>query len=139
MYGSFASGEADEFSDIEFWLFFEDDRLASVDPRWWCEEVAPVSLMVVNEFGTHVVIFENLIRGEFHFAAASDIETVRSWPGLSAPIEQMVIVDRSGALTAALRSLHGRSPVPSTSAEVEQLCGRFVIWVLFGWQVLQKR
>jgi lincosamide nucleotidyltransferase B/F len=36
MYGSFASGEADEHSDIEFWLFFTPDRLVAIDPHTWC-------------------------------------------------------------------------------------------------------
>ncbi len=137
-YGSFVSGEGDRFSDIEFWLFFTDDTLANVNSRSWCERIAPVSLMVLNEFGTQVAIFKNLVRGEFHFAAASEIDGVRTWPGLSAPVDEMVIVDHRGALTAAMRSLAVRSPVPSTAGDVEQLCGRFVNWVVFGWQVLQR-
>jgi lincosamide nucleotidyltransferase len=106
--------------------------------RSWVEQVAPVSLLVVNEFGTHVAIFENLVRGEFHFASAAEIDTVRSWPGVSAPIDEMIIVDRRGLLTLALRSLAGRSPVPSAQGEIEQLCGRFVVWMVSGWQVLQR-
>ena len=95
-YGSFGSGEGDRFSDNEFWLFFTDDTLASVDSRMWCEQIAPVSLMVLNEFGTQVAILENLVRGEFHFAAASEIDGVLTWPRLSAPVDEMVIVDNRG-------------------------------------------
>jgi predicted nucleotidyltransferase len=42
MYGSFALGEGDAFSDIEFYLFFRDDALEEIDeppssPRDWGE------------------------------------------------------------------------------------------------------
>ena len=41
MYGSFAQGEGDEFSDIEFILFFDDDALRSVDQEGWVSRIAP--------------------------------------------------------------------------------------------------
>ncbi len=31
MYGSFALGQGDRFSDIEFYLFFEDEALRSLE------------------------------------------------------------------------------------------------------------
>jgi lincosamide nucleotidyltransferase len=40
MYGSFAQGSADEYSDIEFWLFFGADP---GDPRDWIAQVAPLT------------------------------------------------------------------------------------------------
>ncbi len=49
MYGSFAAGEADEHSDVEFWLFFEPARRGEVDPRTWCARIAPPLLHVRNE------------------------------------------------------------------------------------------
>jgi lincosamide nucleotidyltransferase len=33
MYGSFAAGEADAYSDVEFWLFFEPQWRGQVDAR----------------------------------------------------------------------------------------------------------
>jgi lincosamide nucleotidyltransferase len=136
-YGSFATGEGDRYSDIEFWLFFDDDAFVDLDVRAWCEQVAPVRLFVLNEFGTHVAIFDGLIRGEFHFVPASRIDDVRDWPAVSAPIGDLIIVDRQARLSAALQTLPP-SPVPSSPSEVEQLCGRFVVWLMFGWQVLQR-
>jgi len=35
MYGSFARGEGDRFSDVEFILFFADERLPQLDKRAW--------------------------------------------------------------------------------------------------------
>src|SRR5215471_5554039 len=73
MYGSFAAGEGDEHSDVEFWLFFTPERLGGVDERAWCEQIAPVTHGLVNEFGTYVAIFPGLVRGEFHFTSAERI------------------------------------------------------------------
>ncbi len=45
MYGSFTQRHGDEWSDIEFWLFFDDDRFPEVDPKAWCAEISPVHLV----------------------------------------------------------------------------------------------
>ena len=76
MYGSFAQGEGDRYSDIEFDLFFEDDLLPHIDQEEWVAQVASVDTYLVNEFGVGTAIFENLVRGEFHFDKASDIEKI---------------------------------------------------------------
>lgn len=105
MYGSFASGEADAYSDVEFWLFFKQQRSAEADPWTWCAQIAPVTHLVRNEFGTDVVFFPGLVRGEFHFATTDGIPLVRSWPARSAPPDRMIVLDRSGTLRPALESL----------------------------------
>jgi lincosamide nucleotidyltransferase B/F len=35
MYGSFALGEGDHFSDIEFYLFFEDEATEGLEEEAW--------------------------------------------------------------------------------------------------------
>jgi predicted nucleotidyltransferase len=64
MYGSFVQGEGGGFSDIAFILFFEDDALEDLDQE---EKVSPDGLYFVNKYGNGTVIFDNLVRGEFHF------------------------------------------------------------------------
>ncbi|MFD0560669.1 hypothetical protein ACFQ2M_00480 [Kitasatospora saccharophila] len=96
MYGSFAAGEADEHSDIEFWLFFTEARLAEVDPHGWCSRIAPLSYGLLNEFGSYVAFFPGLVRGEFHFATVEGIAEVAKWPARGAEVERMVLVDRRG-------------------------------------------
>src|SRR5437773_5178153 len=71
MYGSFAGGEGDQFSDIEFALFFADEQLPTVDQAAWVAQIAPVELYFVDDVGHHTAIFNNLIRGEFHFKPTS--------------------------------------------------------------------
>ncbi|HEY2672649.1 MAG TPA: hypothetical protein VGJ07_20030 [Rugosimonospora sp.] len=135
MYGSFASGAGDARSDIEFWLFFLPQWHSDVDPRAWCAQVAPVTHLVRNEFGTDVVFFPGLIRGEFHFASADDIPTVRTWPARDAAVERMLVLDRRGRLRPALESLPERPEIPDTGEDVERLCGRFANWLVLAHHV----
>ncbi|NUT02249.1 MAG: hypothetical protein HOV76_02130 [Hamadaea sp.] len=94
--------------------------------------------MVVNEFGSHVVFFPNLIRGEFHFATAADIATVATWPARSAPTDQMIVLDRTGALRDALESLPDRPRLPTSAEEIDELCGRFANWLILAHHVCQR-
>jgi len=71
MYGSFALGQGDRFSDIAFYLFFEDEALETLEEEAWVSQIAPLDLYYVNEYGDGTVIFENLVRGEFLPAAYS--------------------------------------------------------------------
>lgn len=138
MYGSFAAGEGDAHSDIEFWLFFAPERRAEVDPRAWCERIAPVNLLLLNEFGTHVALFPGPVRGEFHFATADDIPGVGDWPARGAPVRRMVVVDRSGTLTPVVSALPEQPAVPTSGAGAEELCGRFANWLVLAHQVAAR-
>jgi lincosamide nucleotidyltransferase B/F len=123
MYGSFAAGEADEHSDIEFWLFF---TTPPADHRAWIERIGPVNHVVRNEFGADVAFFPGLIRGEFHFAGVADIPSVREWP--AAPV--VPVVDRHGRLERA-------RPQGSTDRTAD-VCGRFANWLLLAHHVGQR-
>ena len=46
MYGSFTLGQGDRFSDIEFYLFFEDKALEGLDEEAWVGQIAPAELYV---------------------------------------------------------------------------------------------
>lgn len=138
MYGSFAHGEGDSHSDIEFWLFFVPER-KEVNPRAWCAQVAPLTHLVINEFGAYVAFFTGLVRGEFHFARSEDIDRVRLWPAREAAIDRMIVLDRRGALRQALEALQERRDVPPLSdKEVEALCGRFANWLVLAHHVAER-
>ena len=76
MYGSFALGQGDRFSDIEFYLFFADKTLDDLQEEAWVGQIAPLELYYINEFGNGNAIFENLVRGEFHFEHYSNVGLV---------------------------------------------------------------
>ena len=141
MYGSFAQGEGDEFSDIEFILFFYDDVLDDVNQEEWVARIAPVELYFVNEYGNGTAIFENLIRGEFHFDKASDIQKINeSWketdwfPSLGATL----VLDRTGELARRLRRIVGPTLARDTQEQIQFLCNCFVNWFLFGSNLLAR-
>ncbi|MEE4544599.1 nucleotidyltransferase domain-containing protein [Streptomyces sp. V4-01] len=138
MYGSFAAGEGDAYSDVEFWLFFRSERLAEVDPAAWCAAVAPVNLVVRNEFGTHVAFFPGPVRGEFHFAGAGDIGSVAQWPARGAAVERMVVVDRRGLLAPVLAALPDRPDIPADPERTADLCGRFANWLVLALHVAAR-
>jgi lincosamide nucleotidyltransferase B/F len=141
MYGSFAQFEGDEFSDIEFILFFYDEVLGDVDQEEWVARIVPVELYFVNEFGNGTAIFESLIRGEFHFDKASDIQRIdESWketdwfPSLDATF----VLDRTGELTRRLQKIVGPTPDRHTPKQIRFLCNCFVNWFLFGSNLLMR-
>ena len=139
MYGSFATGEADEHSDIEFWLFFTPERLTAIDPCAWCSQIAPVTYVLRNEFGAHIAFFPNLIRGEFHFATVHDLGSVGAWPARGAEIERMIVVDRTGELAPILGSVPHRHEVPSSGAAVfAECCDPFVNWLVLAHHLLAR-
>ncbi len=141
MYGSFARSEGDEFSDIEFILFFYDDALGAVDQEEWISRIAPVELYFVNEFGNGTAIFENLIRGEFHFDSASDIEKIdESWKNTDwfPSLEAALVLDRTGELSRRLRTIVGPPLDRDTQEQVRFLCSSFTNWSLFGSNVLAR-
>ena len=141
MYGSFAQGEGDEFSDIEFILFFLDDALEDLDQEAWVSGISPVSLYYVNEYGNGTAIFENLIRGEFHFDKESDIEKIdESWKetGWFPSLDDALVLDRTGELTRRLGKIVGPPMDRNITGEVCSIINGFVNWFLFGSNLLER-
>ncbi len=140
MYGSFTYGEADQYSDIEFLFFFNDEAFEQIDPRAWLTQIAPVAMLYVNDFGIHAAVFENLVRGEFHFHRASEVTIGAAWPGvLTFPrLDATLIVDRSGALTPYLEAIIGPHPERATPDAAQNLVYGFINWLLFGFNVLRR-
>ena len=142
MYGSFAQGEGDRFSDIEFILFFRDEDLEGVDQKEWVSRISPVELYFLNEHGNGTAIFDNLVRGEFHFDRASDIERVVGESMRDADwlpsLEDTLILDRTGGLTPRLRTIVGPPPARDTPENVLFLCNCFVNWFVFGTNLFAR-
>lgn len=135
MYGSFAQGEGDGLSDIEFILFFEDEALGDLDQEEWVSRISPVELYFVNEYGNGTAIFDNLVRGEFHFDRASDVARIdESWKDTDwlPTLEDTLVLDRSGELARRLGLIVGPPPDRDTPEWARFVCNCFVNWLLFG-------
>lgn len=139
MYGSFAKGSGDRYSDIEFVLFFQDEDLKTINHREWLSRIAPVALCFVNEFGITTVIFDNLIRGEFHFDPISKVAEVSTWGSTDnfPDLESAMVVDRRGLLRPHLSKLIGEPQLPGRE-EVQFIVDSFFNWFIFGCNVLQR-
>ncbi len=123
MYGSFALGQGDRFSDIEFYLFFESAALEGLDEEAWVSQIAPLGLYYVNEYGNGTAIFGNLVRGEFHFEAASNVGLVDSWEAAWFPsLESVVLVDKNGELSSRVGRLVRCPPDLDTPERALFLC-----------------
>jgi len=128
-YGSVAQDLDDAYSDAEFWIFPYD---AAVDRMLWVTETIPALFVAENEFGAVVAFLDGGMRVEFHLP--NDIGEVASWPGRGAPVDRMVLLDRDGALTAALEGLPARAPIESA----ELVCGRFANWWTLAYNVVRR-
>jgi lincosamide nucleotidyltransferase len=139
MYGSFALGQGDRFSDIEFYLFFEEAALPGLDEAAWVSQIAPLSLYYVNEFGNGTAIFENLIRGEFHFEAASEVGLVDAWETAWFPsLASAVLVDKTGELSRRVGRLVRRPPDLHTPERALFVCRSLINWTLMGANLLER-
>ena len=140
MYGSFAKGEGDAHSDIEFYLFFADEAFDTVQLEAWVARVSPVALHLTNEFGTDVVVFENGVRGEFHFERVSKMAQVRAWPAAPdtpAP-DAMLILDRTGELAGHLAYWRDKPFEGLGDAHLQTVYDRLLNWLLLGLNVLER-
>lgn len=140
MYGSFTKGEGDQYSDVEFYIFLKDDEIHDFKSSEWIKDIESYDLLFFNEYGTEVVVFSNLIRGEFHFLPESDIEIIKSFKdtGVFPDTESMFIYDRTGRLKACLDDLGGDGPVRMTHDNVNFAFNNFVNAWLMGVNVLKR-
>ncbi|SHF66440.1 DNA polymerase subunit beta [Streptoalloteichus hindustanus] len=140
LYGSWTVGEADAHSDIEAYLYVRDADVDGFDGREFVERLAPLKLAYTNMFGILAVIFDDLMRGEFHVEAAGPgIAAIASWRGavhLPDP-EAAVLLDRSGRLTPAARQLAEFRP-PDPAATAQQLTDELANWTLMLAHVLAR-
>lgn len=138
MYGSFTQGCGDEYADVEFYVFVEDAAIEGLDTKQWIEQVHPIYTHFFNEFGTEVVIFENLIRGEFHFHAQSEMPIIESWKGMGyfPDPDAMCLYDRSGRLQEQLNKLKGGQE--DAGQDVQFLVDNMINNLLFGVNVMKR-
>ncbi|MEU7169777.1 nucleotidyltransferase domain-containing protein [Streptomyces morookaense] len=140
LYGSWTVGEADAHSDIEAYLYIQDDRLADFDGPAFLGQLAPLQLAYTNMYGILAVVFDDLMRGEFHLTPAGPgIDEVPTWQGmvhLPRP-DDAVLLDRTGRLTRAARQLATfQPPEPTTTAQ--QLTDELTNWTLMLAHILAR-
>jgi lincosamide nucleotidyltransferase len=118
MYGSFTKNEGDKYSDIEFYIFLKSKENFSAEK--WVNQIFPVALYFTNEYGSEVAIFENMIRGEFHFLKTDEIGIIKSWEGIVSfsDFDQMNLIDKDELLTKTLNQIKIKSPDRITNKNI---------------------
>ncbi|MFJ8842742.1 nucleotidyltransferase domain-containing protein [Streptomyces cyaneofuscatus] len=132
LYGSWTLGEADAHSDLDACLYVREEDAEAFDGREFVGRLAPLKLAYTNVYGILAVVFDDLMRGEFHVEPTGPgIAEIATWRGqvhLPRP-EAAVLLDRTGHLTAAARDLATfRPPDPATTAQ--QLTDELANWTL---------
>src|SRR5690606_1278109 len=87
-----------------------------------------------------VAIFENMVRGEFHFLKTEEIGIIKSWEGVVAfsDFDQMNLVDKDGLLAKTLSQIKIISPDRITNENVLWL-SQSLLNVLLSTSNLIKR
>lgn len=118
MYGSFTKNEGDQYSDIEFYIFLKSKENFSA--KKWVNKIYSTTLYFTNEYGSEVAIFENLIRGEFHFLTINEIDVIKSWEGFVSfsDFDQMNLIDKDGFLTETLNQIKTKLPDRTTNENI---------------------
>ncbi len=140
LYGSWTLGEADAYSDIEAYLYVRDAHADAFDGVEFVGRLAPLKLAYTNMYGILAVVFDDLMRGEFHVVAAgAGIDEVPTWRGMVHLPDPgaAVLLDRSGRLTAAARRLADPCP-PEPGPTAQQLTDELANWTLMLAHVLGR-
>jgi lincosamide nucleotidyltransferase len=137
MYGSFPKGEGDAYSDVEFYVYVADGEIEGFDPEAWVTALEAPLAFFTNEYGTRVAIFDDLVRGEFHFEPAARASAVARWEPIERPgdPELMLLLDRVGTLTRALAAVERKA---LRVEDVQAVYDRFLNWWLLGLHVLRR-
>ena len=140
MYGSFTHGCGDIFSDIEFYIFIDDEIYKDFNSKEWVSGISPFYTSFYNEFGTEVFIFKSLIRGEFHFLPVKEMPIIETFAtvGYFPDIDAMCLYDKNGRLQAHLNVLRNFKVKRETPENIESVINNCINSILFGVNVLKR-
>ena len=139
MYGSFTKNEGDKYSDIEFYIFLKDKEYFSAGN--WVSQIHPLALYFTNEYGSDVAIFENMVRGEFHFMTNDQMEVIKSWDGFVefSDFDKMILVDKEGLLTNTLEEIETKIPDRTTNKNILWLSQSLLNVLLTTSNLIKRR
>ncbi|MDL2236635.1 lincosamide nucleotidyltransferase Lnu(B) [Christensenellaceae bacterium OttesenSCG-928-K19] len=140
MYGSFTQGCGDKFSDVEFYIYIENDAFTEFDREMWVAAVHPFYRFFFNEFGTQVAVFTNLVRGEFHFCTQDGMEKIATWVsmGYFPHPDAMCLFDRDGSLARHLQVLRQPAEEGGLQESAQFVADNLINNMVFGVNVLNR-
>ena len=138
MYGSFTQGAGDMYSDVEFYIYQQEGN--EVNRKEWISSIRPVEMLFTNEFGTDVVVFDHLIRGEFHFHSVGEMKEIYTWQGILdfEARDKMNLVDKDGLLTEVLGAIEQLHPDWNTPESIAFVTDSMINNLLFVHNVIRR-
>lgn len=141
-YGSYTRNEFHRFSDIDLYVFVQDDDFETFDDRQWIESLGDVCTYFENSYGVKTAIFRpKAIRGEFHFCPHRHREQLLKWEGsvLIGALERTILVDKSGDYTELMSRVASSGLLKNTEEFLDSLVNEFVNGTIFEWSVLSRK
>ena len=142
MYGSFTQNAGDAYSDVEFYVFVRDEAFAAFVSKTWIAQIMPVEACFINNYGTEVAIFQNLVRGEFHFLRQSQMDIIEGFAavGYFPDAATACIYDATGELRRYLDTLvlNAAAVRRDDAATIEYVLNNCLNLLLLGINVLKR-
>lgn len=140
MYGSFTQNSGDVFSDVEFYVFVNDESFKQLDTAEWIFQIHPWQLHFFNEYGTEVVIFDNLVRGEFHFLPEKEVTIIETFKtvGHFPDIDSMCLYDKCGKLRHYLEICANYNVNRYSKENIEFTVNNLINMILYGLNVFKR-
>jgi lincosamide nucleotidyltransferase len=140
MYGSFTQNCGDAFSDVEFYVFVNDESFKVFNAADWIFQIHPYELHFFNEYGTEVVIFDNLVRGEFHFLPKKEMAIIETFKtvGHFPDIDSMCLCDKDGSLRKYLQICADYEINRYSKESIEFTANNLINMVIYGINVFKR-
>jgi hypothetical protein len=147
-YGSTSEGRGDASSDIDLALFIRSDDWDDLRLNWqdWLAECGQILLGFISFTGHPWAVLATEaapVRVDVHLygeTQASDLShALAGWPNAPRSVEDMLLFDREGSLSADVERLIGRSLAPDDIASTfPSVAANFWYYVHRTWSKMQR-
>ena len=143
-YGSGGKGRLDEWSDLDVEVFIRDADLKAFAADWqtWAARLGPLLLAYRGHIGHPWAVYDadpTPLRVDFDLHPVSALPEIARWPSSFASLEEAVLYDSSGELTAVAAPLVRRFLRPDDlQHEFAVACGDFWYYLLYVQSKLRR-
>jgi hypothetical protein len=147
-YGSTSEGRGDAWSDIDLALSIRSESWDDFTANWeaWLAECGTVLLGFLSFTGHPWAVLATEaapVRVDLHlYGGPPDIDlrsTLATWPNAPSSVEDMLLFDREGVLSAEVEHMVGRSLAPDDVASTfSSVSANFWYYVHRTWSKLQR-
>jgi len=140
--GSYTRDDFDKFSDIDLYVFVDDDHFKNFDSEKWLESAFPVQFSYVNSHGVMEVVFKYGTRGEFHFLPYSEAKNeIDGWKGevFIKDADRTLLIDKKNELRESIIEIAETGIVEDRKKAIDETVNEFANGIIFEWNILQRK